>query len=384
MIRRPSPALLKRLAQRSKPKPAKPATSAVDKVTADFEKGTALGEKILGQEGLGRVREQGQVQDVEQRLLEQAEGFSGAEATARKESALQAIQQKGQSRERALQAQLARSGVKGGAAAEQLLASAGQGIQERANIERDLFLQGEQARRQGTQQLADFQLGTTQFDIGQRAAEKNILAQSGLSAAQIASSERSANRQALAAERGANAAASANRPSGGLLGGIVCFLPGTLIEMQDGTKKAIETLKIGDITLLGGAVESISPALTSQDIYEYRGTFATESHEVYENGVITTLKDSIHGKLAYSGKETIVYPLNTENGIYIANDFISTNSTGEKLVTSAEMAFKLFQIADELVKGNSKEMSYEHLLDQISKLLSGATASLKHDARYCI
>jgi hypothetical protein len=361
-----------------------PSGGTIKKVVSDFKQGKELGKEILGEEGLGRIREQSQIQDVEQRMLEQAEGFSGAETTARRERELQRIQGSGQARERALQAQLARSGVKGGAAAEQLLASAGQGIQQRAQMERDLFLAGEDARRAGTQQLAQFQTGTTQFDIGQAAAEKNIMAQSGLSAAQIASAERSGERQALAAERGAAASARAQGGGGGLLGSVFCFLPDTMIEMQDGSKKAIQTLKKGDMTLLGGAVESVRQELVADDIYEYKGTFATASHEVYENGVIVTLADSEHGRLAYSGGTHIVYPLNTENGIYIANDFISTNSEGNKLVNSAEMAFKLFQIADELVKGKSNNMSYEELLDQISKLLTNARIDLMQDERYSI
>jgi hypothetical protein len=341
-------------------KPPKP--TPIEQVVSDFKTGKQLGQEILGPEGLGRVREQSQIQDVESKLASQAEGFSGAESTARRETALQRVQQTGEADRRSLQANLARSGVKGGAAAEALLAQAGQGAQQRAQIERDLFVAGEDAARAGTQQLADFQLQTTKFDIGQAAKEKNIVAQGGLSAAQIASGERSAKLQAASAAAAAQAQARA-----------ACFVAGTKIQMNDGSTKEVQNLKIGDITFLGGAVTLVKPVNTYEDIYEYMGAYASASHEVYSDGEIVTLEEA--GKLAYSQRVTVVYKLNTENGVYVTNNFISLNSVGEKLVNDVDMAFELFQIGDMLVKEKETTLTYEQMMAKIEKVLHKGTLS---------
>lgn len=355
-----------------KPKPL-PKAGDVEQVITDFDKGQELGEKILGDDGLGRLRETAQMQDVEQRLLEQAEGFSGAETTARREAALSKVQQSGQARERALQAALARSGVKGGAAAESLLANAAQGIQQRANIERDLFIAGEDARRQGTRDLAQFQDQTTRFDLGQLAAEKNIMAQAGLSAAQIASGERTARVQSAASIRAAEARARA-----------ACFLPGTLIEMQDGSKKPVETLKVGDLTYLGGAISQIEGVPSTEDIWEYNGAYATASHELFENGSMVKLSESEKGKMVYTGKEHTVYRLNTENGIYVANNFISQNSDVTVPVADIDLAYHLLQVADKIVKETKVNITYEELMEKIRILLLNGFLSIEHDGRYRI
>jgi tagatose-1,6-bisphosphate aldolase non-catalytic subunit AgaZ/GatZ len=66
------------------------------------------------------------------------------------------------------------------------------------------------------------------------------VAQGGLSAAQIASGERSAKLQAASAAAAAQAQARA-----------ACFVAGTKIQMNDGSTKEVQNLKIGDITFLG-------------------------------------------------------------------------------------------------------------------------------------
>ena len=144
------------------------AAATRDNIAKDFDNGRTISNKILprGGEGLGRLRDQQEVKDVEEQLKAQAQ-LSDAEKAAQRESGLRQLQGSQQGAQRNLSSTLARSGVKGGAAGQAQVELAAQGLQSRRDLERDLFLQQSQLERQGTAALANFQLNTSQFDLAQ-------------------------------------------------------------------------------------------------------------------------------------------------------------------------------------------------------------------------
>ena len=193
--------------------------SQVNERTKDIVAGSKFGETVLGEEGLGRSTDSADVTQAMDQLREQSKGFSGAESLARREQAVGNLNQANQGQQRALQAQLARAGVRGGQAGAQVRDTAIAGLQQRGNLERDLFLQGEQASRTGTQAFAQAAGEQSKFDLGQAAKEKNIVLQSGLGFAQLGAAERGA---AIQAEATKAAAASQAAASGGGGMSVVC------------------------------------------------------------------------------------------------------------------------------------------------------------------
>lgn len=185
-----------------------------DPKMAELLTGAQFGEAVLGPEGLGRLGTQQRIQTIEQEFGRLAGGLTGKERQAAREQALQQIGQGTQAQMRATQAALARAGVRGGAAGEQLTKIALGGLQQRKDFERDLVLRDRAARERAMGQLADFATGTRQFDISQAAREKNIPLQAGLGFASLGAAERGANLAAQAIGR-----APAPSSSGGLLGG---------------------------------------------------------------------------------------------------------------------------------------------------------------------
>ena len=192
---------------------------AADAKTRDIISGAQFGETVLGEEGLGRSTDSADVNQAMSQLREQSQGFSGAEALARREQAVGNLNQANQGQQRALQAQLARAGVRGGQAGAQVRDTAIAGLQQRGNLERDLFLQGEEAKRTGTAAFAQAAGEQSKFDIGQASKEKNIVLQSGLGFAQLGAAERGAKIQAEATKA---AAASQAAASGGGGMSVVC------------------------------------------------------------------------------------------------------------------------------------------------------------------
>lgn len=168
----------------------------------DFQAGAELGQEILG-DGLGRIKDDEGVKSVRDMLRKQAGGMSEAETNAQREAGLRQVQGQQQAASRQLSASLSRSGVKGGAAGQQQVELAAQGLQARRDLERDLFIQQKNLERQGTANLAQFEVKTTEFDLAQAAKEKNIMLQTQLASAQLGSNERSAITQQIASENAA-------------------------------------------------------------------------------------------------------------------------------------------------------------------------------------
>lgn len=170
----------------------------------DFEAGKELGQDILG-DGLGRIKDDSGVQDVRAMLKDQASGTDSKVQQIKREEGLSQLQGQQQSASRSLGASLARSGVKGGVAGQANVELAAQALDARRGLERDLYVADQQAKQAGTLNLANFETKTTEFDLSQAAAEKNIMLQSQLASAQLGSNERSAVLQGISAEKIAEA-----------------------------------------------------------------------------------------------------------------------------------------------------------------------------------
>ena len=128
-------------------------------------------------------------------------------------------------------------GVRGATAGRQVGNILAQGMQKQADVSRDLFLKSEQVKRQGLQDYSSRLGDMKTFDLGQAAAEKNIVLQAGLGIAQVGSAERAAK---YAAEQ-QRLASQARASAGG------CFVKGTMIELKDGSSKPINEIEFSTI-----------------------------------------------------------------------------------------------------------------------------------------
>lgn len=306
-------------------------------VQKDVISGAQFGEAVVG-EGLGRLGTDPTLGGIRERLAERTKGFTGAEETARREQALERMSGQSEAQRRALQASLARSGVKGGAAGQALLQQAAQAGQQRAGFERDFLIQQRAAEGQALQEQLAAETGIQQFDLSQAAKEKNIALQTGLGFAGIGAQERGAKLAADAAGRAAGAMQSGG--SGGLIGGVVssvtkpikkifCHLKHTEILMENGEYKNIQDLELGDITKLGGKVVAVGQAVANENIYKYNGELMSGGHLVWTGFEFVEVKNI--GEMTNLPESSIVYPIATENGVYVTKGgYISGDVTAEK------------------------------------------------------
>lgn len=216
-----------------------------------FDKGVEQANKILGPEGLDRL---GKDKDIKGALATKKGVMSAAEEGLGRRKGLTSRYEKmadeGMSQEAMdamrskMASQMGRAermagmkmggamgGAKGAAAMAQTRSLQAQGMMGRANLERDLFLQNEQAKMQGLQGMerglsgeqAAIQgmqsatdsyttsLGAVkQFDIAQATTEKQLRGSMGMQYEQMASAERAAEKAAQAQI----AAADAQKSSG--------------------------------------------------------------------------------------------------------------------------------------------------------------------------
>lgn len=331
---------------------------------SEFDKGRSRAIEILGTEGLGRleedidiqrlIRESGGREEELAKYTKMAEGQLDRQRdlTSRYEKmAEEGISPEAREAMRVSQAQLmakqeqmagmrlgaALGGAKGAAAMAQQRSLAAAGMQARAGIERDIFLQSEAAKERGLagmaaslsgEQAAITGIGQGQqmqqaafesrraaigemkaFDIGQAAAEKELIATMGLQYEQMAS-----------AEKQAKMAADAQAAAGG--GG--CHVTGTKVLMKDETYKNIEDLKIGDEIMLGGKVLGCGSLLTPEPLYTMNNEIFTASHLVYDsvNKIYLRADETEACKLYKQEANTVVHPIFTENRCYITS-FVS-------------------------------------------------------------
>lgn len=269
------------------------AGSARSQTMADIEAGRRFGRDVLGEEGLGRLGTDPEIQGVLDRFKGiSEEGLGTAETVAKRERALEGIGQSTQTAERALLARLGSAGVRGASAGAQLRELQVQGLRARAGVERDLFLESEQLKRSGLKDFAEALGQVKTFDLGQAAKEKDIEISAGLGVGQLGQAERSAMAQAEAQRQAAAQRAAAS-----------CFRKGTLIETIKGLSK-IEDLQPGDILSNGNPVEIVGKGY-GHDFYLWRGLELTAEHPVYENGWVEVQYAQEAEKLPYG--EEIVY-----------------------------------------------------------------------------
>lgn len=254
-------------------------TGQIDDVKKrDILAGSQFGEAVIG-EGLGRLRGQEDIESVISQQKELAKGMSSDEMVARREQAGQRIDQATQGSSRAMQAALARAGVKGGAAGAKLAQVQLGGIAQKAGAERDLLIQDRAMREQSLGKLASTVGQTAQFDIAQAAKEKDISLQAGLGFAGLG-----------AAERGAAEAAAATRAAGNAQAAAACFAADTKVLMKDGSYKKIIDVDLGDETH-GGIVTGLFKSIVNSDLYNLDGIIVTGDHPVNIYGTWMHAKD---------------------------------------------------------------------------------------------
>jgi hypothetical protein len=266
----------------------------------DITAGREFGKEVLGPEGLGRLGTDEKVQETLSRFEDLSKGIGAEEMAGRKSEALQGIDQQSQTQARSLQAALARSGVKGGAAAGQQRELALGSIRAKAGVERDLLTDDFERRRGGLKDFANAAGQVKQFDLSQAAAEKNIELSSGLGFAQIA-----------AAERGAKLAADAQRASAAASSG-GCFSPLTMVVMKDGTTRMIGNLKIGDMTSKGKIIGLSEHLVKTSSLVDYDGVVVTTGHPVLEEEWRECGTSDIALSILVPEEDIIVYDLFTE------------------------------------------------------------------------
>lgn len=136
-----------------------------------------------------------------------------------------------------------------------------------------------------------------------------------------------------ASSKQADAQAAANNNS--------CFHPDTLIQMQDGTKKKIRDIKLGERVLLGGEVTNmiIGKHGDVEDTYNYAGVFVTGNHAVREDGRFIRVRNSRSAEKA-NLHIPVVYNLVTENHVMVMNEVIFGDYQETDIVMSDEDSIK--------------------------------------------
>ena len=277
-------------------------------------KGERLAEKVIGPEGLERLADSADVQEIKARRKQMAdEGIGQAEQEALRAKMAKQMMQAEQAAGLRLGGAL--GGAQGASVAAQQRSLMAQGMQARAGIERDIFLAQEEAKRIGLDKYASHVGEVEMFDIGQAAKERDILQSSIMGYEQIASADRAAKLQADAAIKA--------RPR--------CHVEGTKVLMADGLFKNIEDIRLGDVVEFGGKVVGVGQVLTKEDIYELNEEQFTASHLIFDKNTKSyrPAKEISVTSLVSTDKETVVYPICTENRCYYTS-FLSGDLTMEE------------------------------------------------------
>lgn len=135
-----------------------------------FEGGRDMAKDILGPEGLKSK----EMADVMQRRKQALQGMDAKEIEGLRGSMLQQQQAQAQQAQSRMSGQL--GGARGGRAAMQQQNLMSQAMAGRMGVERDIMLQNEQVKRQALDKYE----GTTRFDVGQTAKEKEFQATLGM------------------------------------------------------------------------------------------------------------------------------------------------------------------------------------------------------------
>jgi hypothetical protein len=181
------------------------------KLLGDFSTGLQASKEFLPDGSLGRIRESEESKGILKRFQDLSQGLSAAEVQAEREMVNKGINRATATADRSLRASLAGRGVRGGIAGKQLADIQGQGIKQKAETERDLFLKQFSARKEGLKDFANASFQSQTFDLQQAAKEKSIQLATATTFGQLGASERGAKLQAEAIS---------NQSTGGSSGGI--------------------------------------------------------------------------------------------------------------------------------------------------------------------
>ena len=127
-----------------------------------------------------------------------------------------------------------------------------------------------------------------------------------------------------------------------------CFDANTLVQMADGSVKAISLIELGDMTK-GGEVYGTHKFLGGSNGYNYKGVILSGTHWVVENGRVMDVKDSVLAeKVLYI--PDYWYSLTTEDNRIWANDvefydegcmdFTSLNKYAQALINKDDEEIK--------------------------------------------
>jgi hypothetical protein len=295
--------------------------------TNDMMEGAQFGADVLGEDGLGRLSQDKEVTDALARKKEISEqGLSRQELAAERAQATRSIDSSTQTASRGLQAKLAKMGVKGSVAGQQLVQAEMQGAQQKADLSQNLFLKSEQIKREGLKDFSQRQGDIKTFDLGQSAKEKDIIMQSGLGFAQMGSAERTSEMQAKYSKEASIASARAGRSSS-------CFVGSTLLKDLDGKEIKFEDLQPGIMLKDNNLVMGVSKHLAVDDLYYFKGTKVTGCHFVFSNGNFVQVKNAVGAeKIEYDVDEVYVYNIITSSGVVEINNELFSDWNDDDLV----------------------------------------------------
>lgn len=100
-----------------------------------------------------------------------------------------------------------------------------------------------------------------------------------------------------------------------------CFTAETPILMADGKYKKIKDIKLGDKVMLGGEVTAIGTSKNT-DLWKYDNVTVTGGHAVFEDGKWIRVCQSKKGIKFENAKETLVFPMSTENHLIVTQNNI--------------------------------------------------------------
>ena len=182
-----------------------------------FDTGVGFSKKVLGKDGMGRLRGRKDIEEIMAMKKKRAtEGISARAQEALRSKLSQGMQEGAY--KAGLQSGAAMGGLKGGAADAQQAAMQANLMGKQANIARDIFLDAEKAKVAGEKDFSEATSKAASYDIDAMRQEKALKGQFGMGFEQMASADRQAALGAKAAQ------AQAPQKSGGLLGGVMDFL----------------------------------------------------------------------------------------------------------------------------------------------------------------
>tara|TARA_Y100000004_G_scaffold178869_1_gene221858 strand:+ start:52 stop:1068 length:1017 start_codon:yes stop_codon:yes gene_type:complete len=205
---------------KDKPK-ALPGTGGIGapgaKLGESFMTGSKFADKVLGKDGMGRMRGRKDIEEVmgiKRKRME--EGISSRAQEALRSKLAQGMNEGAY--QAGLKSGAAMGGLKGGAADAQKAAMQANLMGKQANIARDIFLDAEKAKIAGEKDFSEAVSKTASYDTDAMRQEKALRGQFGMGFEQMASADRQAALGAKAAQ------AQAPQKSGGVLSKVMDFI----------------------------------------------------------------------------------------------------------------------------------------------------------------